>query len=144
LLLNVAILDIRWRNRAKRLDAVFQCLINLPEIALTSTSVTLEDLADLRWKCGTGEEWHTGPCLDFSYDSPYYWSQEHETASDRAKLLPSWSKNRRKTFSDEDYCAINDDDFFVRGIIIYQSLVLRRLFAGASGARSAERILKPY
>ena len=33
------------------------------------------------------------------------------------KLLPSWSKNRGKTFLDEDYCAINDDDFFVRGII---------------------------
>lgn len=81
------------------------------------TSITLDDLADLRWKCGSCEEWHTGPCLDFSYDSPYYWSQEHEKASDRARLLPSWSRNRRKTFLDDDYCAINDDNFFVRGII---------------------------
>jgi hypothetical protein len=82
----------------------------------TRTSVTLDDLGDLRWKCGSCEEWHTGPCLDFSYRSPYYWNQEHETASD-AILLPSWSKNRRKTFLDEHYCAINDDDFFVRGTI---------------------------
>jgi hypothetical protein len=81
------------------------------------TSVTLGDLSDLRWKCGSCEERHTGPCLDFSYNSPYYWSQEHEKASDRATLLPSWSKNQRKTFLDEDFCAINDHDFFVRGII---------------------------
>ena len=83
----------------------------------TRTSITFDDLADLRWKCGSCEEWHTGPCLDFSYGSPYYWSKEHEKASDRSELLPSWSKNRRKTFLDEDYCAINNDDFFVRGII---------------------------
>jgi hypothetical protein len=36
----------------------------------TRTSVTLDDLADLRWKCGSCEKWHTGPCLDFSYRSP--------------------------------------------------------------------------
>ena len=81
------------------------------------TSVTLDDLSGLRWKCGSCEEWHTGPCLDFSYDSPHYWGQEHEEASNRARLLPSWSKNRRKTFLDDDYCAINDEYFFVRGII---------------------------
>jgi hypothetical protein len=38
----------------------------------TRPSVTLADLADLRWKCGSCEEWHTGPCLDFSYASPQY------------------------------------------------------------------------
>src|SRR5512135_1761081 len=26
----------------------------------THTSVTLDDLADLRWRCGSCEEWHTG------------------------------------------------------------------------------------
>lgn len=83
----------------------------------TRTSFTLDDLRGLRWKCGTCDEWHSGPCLDFSYASPYYWSQEHEKARSRSNLLPIWSKNRRKTFLDEDYCAINDDDFFVRGII---------------------------
>jgi len=36
----------------------------------TRTSITLDDLAELRWKCVSCEEWHTGPCLDFGYDSP--------------------------------------------------------------------------
>lgn len=83
----------------------------------TRTSTTLEDLADLRWKCSGCDEWHTGPCLDFGYDSPYYWSKEYEEASHRASLLPGWSKQRPKTFLNEDYCAIEDRDFFVRGVI---------------------------
>jgi hypothetical protein len=80
-------------------------------------SVTLADLSGLRWQCGTCDEWHTGPCLDFSVSSPYYWSNDHEKASRRFSLLPNWSKKRKKTYLDEDYCAINDEDFFVRGII---------------------------
>ena len=83
----------------------------------THTSVTLDDLAALRWKCGSCEEWHTGPCLDFSYDSPYYWKKEYEEASHRDGLRPSSSKAQPATFLDEDYCAIDDRDFFVRGII---------------------------
>ena len=83
----------------------------------TRPSITLDDLSGLRWKCGSCEEWHTGPCLDFSYDSPHYWSKDHEKASYRATLMPSWSKNRHKTFLNEDYCAISDTDFFARGLI---------------------------
>jgi hypothetical protein len=83
----------------------------------TRTAITLDDLADLRWKCGMCEEWHTGPCLDFSEDSPYYWSEKHEEESRRSSLLPRWSKQRSKTFLNEDFCAIEDRDFFVRGII---------------------------
>jgi hypothetical protein len=83
----------------------------------TRPSITLKDLDGLRWKCGSCEEWHAGPCLDFSYDSPHYWGKEHERASHRAALMPKWSKNRRKTFLDENYCVINDHDFFIRGLI---------------------------
>lgn len=83
----------------------------------TRPSVTLDDLNDLRWKCVACEEWHTGPCLDFGCDAPDYWQQEHAKASRRSKILPAWSKNRRKTFLDEDFCAIEDRDFFVRGVI---------------------------
>ena len=83
----------------------------------TRPSVTLEDLNDLRWKCGSCEEWHTGRCLDFGYDAPDYWLEEHEKASHRAGLLPSWGKKRSKTFLDEDFCAIEGRDFFVRGLI---------------------------
>ena len=82
----------------------------------TRPSVTFDDLANMRWKCGSCEEWHTGACLDFSYDAPYYWLAEHESANQRARLLPR-SANQPATFLDEDLCAIEDDDFFVRGVI---------------------------
>jgi hypothetical protein len=83
----------------------------------TRPSVTLDDLADLRWKCGSCDEWHTGPCLDFGYDSPHYWSKEDEKASKKYKLLPSWSKKHNKTFLTEDYCVTDDGYFYVRGLI---------------------------
>ena len=83
----------------------------------TRTSVTLADLANLRWKCGSCEKWHTGPCLDFGTDSPYYWTEENQKASRLSSLLPSWVTGRQKTFLDEDYCAIDDEHFFVRGLI---------------------------
>jgi hypothetical protein len=83
----------------------------------TRTSFKLDDLAGFRWKCGSCEEWHTGPCLDFTYESPDYWRAEYDETNRRAQLLPSWSQNRGKTFLDEDYCAIDGEDFFVRGLI---------------------------
>ncbi len=83
----------------------------------TRTAITLADLAGLRWKCGTCEEWHVGPCLDFGYHAPYYWRKEYEDDNRRAGLLPTGSKNPAKTFLNEDYCVINDEDFFVRGLI---------------------------
>jgi hypothetical protein len=79
--------------------------------------VTLEDLANMRWKCGSCEEWHTGECLDFSYDSPYYWSKEYEEASGGDEPLAGSSEERPATFLGEDYCAIEDHDFFMRGNI---------------------------
>jgi hypothetical protein len=83
----------------------------------TRPSVTLDDLNDLRWKCGTCEEWHTGPCLDLGYDEPLYWSKEYEKSGHIARLLPPWSKKKTKTFLDEDFCAIENRSFFVRGLI---------------------------
>jgi hypothetical protein len=79
--------------------------------------VTLDDLADLRWKCGTCEEWHIGPCLDFSYDSPQYWLHEHEEKYRKSQLRPGWRETDGGTFLNEDFCAIENHDFFVRGII---------------------------
>ena len=80
-------------------------------------SVTLDDLKDLRWKCGSCEEWHTGPALDFGYWAPIYWESENETSSRSDRLLPAWSAHRPKTFLDEDFCAIEDEHFYVRGVI---------------------------
>src|SRR5579883_1357153 len=69
----------------------------------TRTSGTLEDLAGLKWKCGHCEEWHVGPCLDFGYDAPHYWRKKDAEASQRESRTPN--------------CAIEDRDFFVRGVI---------------------------
>lgn len=80
----------------------------------TRTDVTFEDLVNLRWKCHNCEEWHTGPCLDFSYDAPIYWSDEDQKTNQAnlrgVEQLP-------KTYLDEDLCIINGEDFFVRGIL---------------------------
>ncbi|MFN2511622.1 MAG: DUF2199 domain-containing protein [Pyrinomonadaceae bacterium] len=83
----------------------------------THTAVKLDDLAEMRWKCGSCEEWHTGACLDFSYDSPYYWTHEHEKASGGDAALAGSSEEQPATFLGEDFCAIEDQDFFVRGNI---------------------------
>jgi hypothetical protein len=109
-----------WNDDSQNLAKISLLCSGCYERALirnTRTSFTLDDLTDLRWKCGSCEEWHTGPCLDFSYNSPYYWMEGHEKTSRSLALLPSWSENHRKTFLDENYCAIDDHDFFVRGII---------------------------
>jgi len=83
----------------------------------TRTEVTLEDLSDLRWKCGSCDQWHSGPCLDFGYDEPWYWNKKLGETARRAELLPGWSRETARTFLDEDYCAIDDEYFFVRGVI---------------------------
>lgn len=85
------------------------------------------------------ERWHTGPCLDFSYNEPFYWGEEHEKTSKKAKLFPRSSKNRYKTFLDEDYCAINAEDFFVRGLIHLPILGVSQTFCwGVWGSLSRE------
>jgi hypothetical protein len=78
----------------------------------TRPDVKLKDFADLRWKCGSCDEWHTGLCLDFGYDSPHYWRNEYGKAIDDID-----KNNRPATFLTEDLCVIEDKDFFVRGII---------------------------
>ncbi|MGA7931132.1 MAG: DUF2199 domain-containing protein, partial [Candidatus Sulfotelmatobacter sp.] len=83
----------------------------------TRTAVTRRDLAGLRWKCGCCEEWHTGTCLDFSYDAPHDWPKEHDKANRDANLRSSLQRAHPRTFLDEDYCGIDDRDFFVCGII---------------------------
>jgi hypothetical protein len=67
----------------------------------TCPAVTLNDLKNLRWKCGSCEEWHIGPCLDFGYTAPKYWPREpgpHDFLSD-------------------NFCSVNQSHFFARGII---------------------------
>ena len=73
-------------------------------------TVTLDDLSALRWKCGSCEEWHTGPCLDFGSDAPAYWRKELE---EDERMVGK----RRASFLDSELCAVDDEHFFVRGLI---------------------------
>jgi hypothetical protein len=83
----------------------------------TKPEVTLDELfVDAKWKCGSCEEWHTGPILDVSHDTPYYWTEEMEAEHQKNRLLPSQGK-KPKTWRDNDYCVIDGEDFFVRGLI---------------------------
>jgi hypothetical protein len=83
----------------------------------TRPSVTLQDLDRLRWKCAECEEWHTGPCLDFFYNAPYYWRQKWNGTVHDARGRPG-TQLHPTTFLNEDYCVIDDSDFFVRGSIV--------------------------
>jgi hypothetical protein len=96
----------------------------------TRSDVTFEDLATLRWKCHSCEEWHTGPCLDFSYDAPIYWSDDDEKAN-QATLrsvtqLP-------ETFLDEDSALLTVRPFSFAASFTCRLSELRKLFAGAFG-----------
>jgi hypothetical protein len=109
-----------WNEESEKLTKIVLLCSGCYErarIRNTKPSVTLDDLAGLRWKCGSCEEWHTGPCLDFGYDEPYYWGTDHAKASRWTNLIPRGMKKPSKTFLDLDYCSINDENFFVRGLI---------------------------
>jgi len=113
-----------WNEEAEKLIKISLLCSGCYErarIRNTKTDVTLDDLKDLRWKCTSCDEWHTGPMLDIGYDAPWYWTKKHAEADRKARLLPSWHRERPKTFLNEDFCALIDDDghenFFVRGLI---------------------------
>ncbi len=55
--------------------------------------------------------------LNFGYDAPHYWTAEHAKCSKFTNLLPRWGKHHPKTFLNKDYCAIDDELFFVRGVL---------------------------
>jgi hypothetical protein len=109
----------QWNERSQELVKISVLCSDCYErarIRNTRTSITLDDLAELRWKCSHCDDWHYGPCLDFAYSAPYYWRNEYGEASGHEGFLPGSSKNHTKTFLNEDYCQI-DDDCFVRGLI---------------------------
>jgi hypothetical protein len=80
------------------------------------TDVSFAELSSLRWKCGTCEEWHYGPCLDFSYNSPCHWTSEYEEANQVGFFL-SGSEGLPTNYLDEDHCVIDGEHYFVRGVL---------------------------
>jgi|SRR5882672_2921265 len=67
-----------WNEQSEKLTKIKLLCSSCYErtrIRNTRTALAMRDLAGFRWKCGSCEEWHTGPCLDFSYHEPYYWDE---------------------------------------------------------------------
>ena len=113
----------------------------LSRIRNTRFDVSFAELSSLRWKCGTCEEWHYGPCLDFSYSSPVYWTEENEAANqvdsfESSTELPS-------TFLSEDICIIDGEYYFIRGLIQLPIIGTTETFRwGVWGSLSRENFQK--
>lgn len=108
----------------------------------TKPTVTFDDLANLRWKCGHCEEWHAGPLLDISFKAPEHWRKEYDKGQ-RWMVLPSGALDETASrFLDRDYCAI-DGDYFVRGLVHLPILGAAETFRwGAWGSLSRENFEK--
>jgi len=133
-----------WNEESEKLTKITLLCSGCYErsrIRNTRTAVTLDDLAALRWKCGSCDEWHTGPCLDFSYDAPIYWRKQDEANSHQ-----SMNREQVRTFLNDDYCSIEDRDFFVRGIIhlpiVGTTETLRWGVWGSLSRENFERLMK--
>ena len=108
----------------------------------TRTDVGFEDLSSLRWKCSSCEEWHYGPCLDFFYDSPTYWTKENAEANE-INFFASGSEGLPITYLDEDNCVIDGEHYFIRGIIELPIIGSTEMFRwGVWGSLSKENFEK--
>jgi len=106
-----------WNDESAKLLTVRLLCSGCYEMARvrnTRTDVSFDELANLRWKCHSCDEWHTGACLDFSYDAPCYWSDDQVEAN---QFETFGDYELPKTFLNEDLCILNGEHFFVRGII---------------------------
>ena len=104
-----------WNEESEKLVSIRLLCSDCYELARirnTITDVTFDDLASLRWKCYSCEQWHTGPCLDFGFNAPIYWDRNREPADQYLDVerLPH-------NFLSEDLCIYEGQDYFVRGTI---------------------------
>ncbi len=109
-----------WNEESEKLTQIsLLCsgCYNRARIRNTRTGVSLDDLKEMRWKCGHCEEWHTGAPLDFGYDTPGYWTPKDQKRARFLERLPVWLIKPWATFLDDNYCAIGGKHFFVRGLI---------------------------
>jgi hypothetical protein len=114
----------------------------LCRIRNTRTDVSFDDLSSLRWKCGSCEEWHYGPCLDYSYDSPLYWTSENDEANEIG-FFDSEKKGLPTTFLNEDICVLDGEHYFVRGVIQLPIIGTDQTFTwGVWGSLSRENFEK--
>jgi hypothetical protein len=114
----------------------------LSRIRNTRTDVSFEELENLRWKCDSCEEWHYGPCLDFSYIAPVYWTEEDDAAN-QPELFDSDSKDLPATLLNDDVCILDGEYYFVRGIIPLPIIGTNETFRwGVWGSLSRENFEK--
>jgi len=135
-----------WSDEAQKLTKITLLCSGCYErarIRNTRPSVTLDDLASLRWKCGSCDELHAGPLLDLSFARPFYWSDKQEKGK-RWLLLPTGDLEKASnTFLDKDYCAIDNEYFFVRGLIYLPIIGAAETFRwGVWGSLSCENFEK--
>ena len=83
----------------------------------TKPAVTLDDLAGIRWKCGSCEEWHHGPILDLSFDQPDHWPETYDHSVRWTLSKSGILEKHSNSFLDSDYCVVEDKSFFFRGLI---------------------------
>ena len=81
------------------------------------TDVSFEELSNLRWQCNSCDDWHTGPCLDFSFASPVYWTEENDDANQIDQFLSGELKEPATNLLDEDICVLDGEHYFLRGIL---------------------------
>src|ERR1700683_990757 len=89
-----------WTEDSEKLASISllcSCCYERSRIRNERPTVSLDDLASLRWKCGSCEEWHSGPLLDFGYSAPFYW--RNELAEDERMV-----GDRRASFLDTEFC----------------------------------------
>ncbi len=109
----------------------------------TRPSITFDDLANLRWKCGSCDNWHSGVCLDFGWSQPHYWSKSLDKGSRWADPAPGSPPALNPTFLDADYCSIEGTYFFVRGVINLPIIgAAESLRLGVWGSLSRENFVK--
>lgn len=134
-----------WSDESKDLIEVrvlcSRCY-ELSRIRNTRTDVSFEELAKLRWKCDSCEEWHYGPCLDFSYRAPVFWTEENDTANDVARFGPHL-KELPENLLTEDVCILNGEHYFIRGLIYLPIIGTKETFRwGVWGSLSRENFEK--
>jgi hypothetical protein len=131
-----------WNDESEKLTKIVMICSGCHERARIRNAwptVTFDDLSSLRWKCGSCEEWHTGPCLDFGFDEPAYWGEEQEKESRWANLIPIAIKKPSGNFLNTDLCVINKEHFFVRGVILLPIIGTNESFRwGVWGSLSRE------
>ena len=129
-----------WNEESERLASISLLCARCYEharIRNVHPETTLADLENLRWKCSSCDDWHTGPCLDFAYSSPFYWTDEHEP-----------NNIAGRTYLNEDICVIDGENFFVRGVIHLPILGTDETFRwgvwGSLSEQNFEKLLAMY